>query len=209
MLFLDEFPEFPRQVLEAMRQPMEDGTVSISRARRQVTYPSSFMLVASSNPCPCGFLGDNTKTCSCSPSQILRYQKRVSGPLLDRIDIHVDVPAVEVEKITDRKHRGERSDAVRKRVVGAHRRQRERFEGGDIYFNAEIGSREIEKRCGLSESAQAILVDAMKKLALSARSYHKTIKVARTIADLNARKTVGDEHVLEALQYRPKLQHLA
>lgn len=209
VLFLDEFPEFPRQVLEAMRQPMEDGVVSISRAKRHVTYPSSFMLVASSNPCPCGFLGDVTKSCSCSTSQILRYQKRVSGPLVDRIDIHVDVPAVEIEKITSSDEAGESSEVVRKRVGAAHDLQRERFFGSGVYFNSEIGSRNIENRCKVNTEAKSVLVQAMKKLSLSARSYHKIIKVSRTIADLQARDTVEKHHVLEALQYRPKDQLLS
>ncbi len=203
VLFLDEFPEFPRLVLESLRQPLEDGEVTVSRAKRSVTYPASFMLVASSNPCPCGYFGDSTRMCQCSPVQILKYQKRVSGPLLDRIDIHVDVPAVEVDKLSGQV-RGEASLEVRTRVASAIVQQKIRFCDTSIIFNSEMGSSEIEKLCNIEPEALSILREAMEALSMSARSYHKTIKVAQTIADLEKRSVVTKDDVLEALQYRPK-----
>lgn len=204
VLFLDEFPEFPRQVLEALRQPIEDGFVVVSRARERVTFPSRFMLVAAANPCPCGFFGEKNKTCSCSPSQILRYQKRLSGPILDRIDIHVEVPAVEISKITSDGKDAEDSKTVRKRIDKARRAQYKRLLGKKAVANADMGAKDIKEMVNITEQAKEILKQAVARLSLSARSYHKTIKVAQTIADLEGAKTVAREHVLEALQYRVK-----
>lgn len=210
VLFLDEFPEYPRNVLEAMRQPMEDGHVVISRARERVIFPSRFMLVAAANPCPCGYYGDKTRECSCTTLQILKYQKRVSGPLLDRIDIHIDVPAVDVKKITaDNENDGEESKVVRNRVEKARKRQLKRFSHKSsnrrIVNNSEMTSRDIKSFIQIDANAREILKDAVTKLSLSARSYHKVIKVSQTIADLERKDIIQTEHVLEALQYRPKL----
>jgi len=205
VLFLDEFPEYPRHVLEAMRQPMEDGHVVISRARERVKFPSRFMLIAAANPCPCGYYGDKTRTCSCTSLQILKYQKRVSGPLLDRIDIHIDVPAVDVKKITaDEDSDAENSKTVRNRVEKARKRQLKRFKDKKIITNSEMSAKEIKTLLQIEQDAKDILKEAVTKLSLSARSYHKVIKVAQTVADLASSSSIKSEHVLEALQYRPK-----
>jgi magnesium chelatase family protein len=205
VLFLDEFPEYPRHVLEAMRQPMEDGHVVISRARERVRFPSRFMLVAAANPCPCGYYGDKTRECSCTTMQILKYQKRISGPLLDRIDIHIDVPAVDVKKITaDSDEDGETSKNVRNRVERARKRQLKRFREKRIVVNSEMSAKDIKLLLEIEQDAKDILREAVSKLSLSARSYHKVIKVAQTIADLANSQTIKSAHVLEALQYRPK-----
>lgn len=205
VLFLDEFPEFPRLVLEAMRQPMEDGFVVVSRARGRVIFPARFMLIAALNPCPCGYFGDKKHTCTCAPAQILRYQKRVSGPILDRIDIHIDVPAVEVEKITsDEDDNKENSATIRKRIILARKRQYKRLTGKRAIANSDMSSRDIKELVSLSSEAKQILKQATTALSLSARSYHKVIKVAQTIADLENKLEVAKEHILEALQYRAK-----
>ncbi|HVZ67091.1 MAG TPA: YifB family Mg chelatase-like AAA ATPase [Patescibacteria group bacterium] len=213
VLFLDEFPEFPRQVLEALRQPLEDGHVVVSRARQRVTFPSRFMLVAALNPCPCGFYGDPNNECKCTYSQILRYQKRVSGPMLDRIDIHIDVPAVKASKIIgDEGEEGEPSSKIRARVVKARRVQEKRFErkglpaGRQVITNSEMSTRDIKQLCKIDEEAKEVLKQALLKLSLSARAYHKVIKIAQTISDLENKDTISRNHVLEALQYRPKME---
>ena len=207
VLFLDEFPEYPRHVLEAMRQPMEDGHVVISRARERVKFPSRFMLIAAANPCPCGYYGDKTRNCSCTSLQILKYQKRVSGPLLDRIDIHIDVPAVDVKKITaDDDMDAENSKTVRNRVEKARKRQLKRFKDKKLITNSEMSAKEIKTLLQIEQDAKDILKEAVTKLSLSARSYHKVIKVAATIADLANSEVIKSQHVLEALQYRPKTQ---
>lgn len=204
VLFLDEFPEFPRHVLEAMRQPMEDGRVVISRARERVVFPSSFMLVAASNPCPCGYFGDKTHECKCTSQQILRYQKRVSGPILDRIDMHIDVPAVEMSKITSDDDSGiENSKTVRTRVSKARLKQQKRFKG-KIVSNSEMSARDIKEFVKLTDEAKNILKQAVVRLALSARSYNKVIKVGQTIADLENSTSVDGKHILEAIQYRTR-----
>lgn len=205
VLFLDEFPEYPRMALEAMRQPMEDGHVIISRARERVRFPSRFMLVAAANPCPCGYYGDKTRECSCTNLQILKYQKRISGPLLDRIDIHIDVPAVDVHKITsDSSEDSENSKTVRSRVEKARNRQLTRFKNSKVITNSEMAAKDIKSLLEIEKDAKDILRNAVTKLSLSARSYHKVIKVAATIADLADSEIIKSEHVLEALQYRPK-----
>lgn len=209
VLFLDEFPEFPRNVLEALRQPMEDGFVTISRASGRITFPAKFMLVAAENPCPCGYLGDPTHECRCSTSEILRYQKKISGPMLDRIDIHLDVPAVKVEKLTEQKvNIGPSSKEIRKRVQMARDIQTKRFHKDKIISNSEMNSKLIKKYCELSIESLEILKMAVNKLNLSARSYNKILKVSRTIADLDKSKEIKPDHIAEALQYRPKTDNI-
>lgn len=203
ILFLDEFPEFPRQVLEALRQPMEDGHVTISRAAGRVLFPSRFTLVAAANPCPCGYLGDETRACVCSPSAITRYQKRISGPILDRIDIHITVPAVKVEKLTQAS-KSESSKTIQSRVQKARDMQSKRFRGSKIKSNAEMSAKMMKQFAALDEQSIALLRQAIAKLNLSARSFHKVVKIARTIADLESSTKIKSNHVAEALQYRPQ-----
>jgi len=205
ILFLDEFPEFPRHVLEALRQPMEDGVVTISRAKGSVTYPAKFLLVTASNPCPCGYFGDAKKACTCLPGMVSRYQKRVSGPILDRIDIHIDVPSVETQKlITESKVKNETSKKIQARVQNARNIQIKRFKGTNIKSNSEMTTRDVKNFCGLSEECRIMLTSAISTINLTARSYFKVIKVARTIADLSGDKEITGIHIAEALQYRPK-----
>jgi len=208
VLFLDEFPEFPRHVLESLRQPMEDGIVQISRAAGTVKYPAQFILIAAANPCPCGYLGDEKKQCRCLPGQIIRYQKRLSGPLLDRIDLHVEVPAVKVEKLTGEEVIGEESRSIKKRVQIARDLQRKRFKGTKIKSNAEMQTRDIKKYCSLDNDSLNLLRQAVSQMSLTARSYYRVIKLARTIADLAGEEKVITAHLAEALQYRPKEQAL-
>ncbi len=205
VLFLDELPEFPRIVMEALRQPLEDGVVSIARAQGRVTFPAKAMLVAAENPCPCGFYGDPTHECHCPPMSILRYQKKVSGPMLDRIDIHLDVPAVKVEKLAKNEtNENETSETVRARVQKARDMQTKRFAGTSITNNSDMTSRDIKYFCVLNTEALTILHLAVEKMKLSARSYHRIIKLARTIADLEESVNIETKHIAEALQYRPK-----
>ena len=201
ILFLDELPEFKRNVLEVLRQPLEDGSVTISRALTSITYPASIMLVSAMNPCPCGYLGDTRHQCVCSPSQIHRYRQRVSGPLLDRIDIHVEVPAVPYKDLSD-KYCGETSGEIRSRLQNARQLQNNRFRKDNIYSNAKMRSSHIRKYCGLTADAQKIIESAMHKLGLSARAYTRILKVGRTIADLAAAEQINAEHISEAIQYR-------
>ncbi|MDO8613195.1 MAG: YifB family Mg chelatase-like AAA ATPase, partial [Dehalococcoidia bacterium] len=205
VLFLDELPEFPHSVLESIRQPMEDGVVTVSRAQGTVTFPANFMMVAAMNPCPCGFYGDPTKQCSCSPSTVTRYQHRISGPLLDRIDIFVDVPRVEYEKLTE-DATAEPSAAVRERVEASRERQRLRFSESKLVCNAEMGPVEVRDFCQrpLEDGAKSLLRMAMNQLSLSARSFHRVLKLARTIADLGGSEVILTSHLAEALQYRQR-----
>ncbi len=205
VLFLDELPEFGQNVLEVLRQPLEDHVVTISRAQGTVTFPANFMLIGAMNPCPCGFAGDPTRECTCSPSAIARYQKRISGPLMDRIDIHVEVPRVEYEKLTDRRD-GERSEAVRARVRAARERQAQRFAAlPRLTCNADMGPAEVRAFCVLEPSAEPLLKAATQRLQLSARAFHRVLKLARTIADLAGAETIAAPHLAEALQYRPRV----
>jgi magnesium chelatase family protein len=212
VLFLDELPEFGMRVLEVLRQPLEDKVVTISRAQGSLTFPASFQLVGAMNPCPCGYYGDPIKPCTCSNMVVSKYQKRISGPLLDRIDIHVEVPRVEYEKLSESRL-GESSATVRVRVEAARARQRERFDGGDrhlegashITCNADMRPAEVRKFCGLDEAGKALMQSAMNQLQLSARAYHRVLKLARTIADLAGSESIGPSHLAEALQYRPRL----
>ncbi len=203
VLFLDELPEFGMRVLEVLRQPMEDKVVTISRARGSHSFPANFMLVAAMNPCPCGYFGDPLRECSCSPSTVTRYQKRISGPLLDRMDIHVEVPRVDFDKLTDDRL-GEPSAAIRARVEAARARQRERFAGADLVCNADMGPRDVRLFCTLDETGRALVRQAMQQLQLSARAFHRVLKLARTIADLAGEERIAPHHLAEALQYRPR-----
>ena len=201
MLFLDELPEFERNVLEVLRQPLEDGRVTISRAAMSITFPSRFMLAAAMNPCPCGFWNDQTRECKCTPMQIQRYVSKVSGPLLDRIDIHIDVPAVKFKELAS-DTQGEASEAIRMRVVQARRAQLERFQGEKIYSNAQMTPRLIRKHCAIDSSPKVLLENAITRLGLSARAYDRILKVSRTLADLEGKEKIESEHVSEAIQYR-------
>lgn len=204
VLFLDELPEFGMRVLEVLRQPMEDKVVTISRAQGSLTFPANFQLVGAMNPCPCGYYGDPLKPCSCSSSMVTKYQKRISGPLLDRIDIHIQVPRVEFEKLSDQRF-GESSSVVRARVEAARQVQRKRFEGTALVCNADMRPAEVRKFCALDTSGTALMKTAMNQLQLSARAYHRILKLARTIADLAGCESIQTNHLAEALQYREKM----
>ncbi len=201
VLFLDELPEFPRIVLESLRQPLEDGLVTISRAAGSLTFPARFLLLAASNPCPCGYLGHPQKQCSCMPGSVLKYKKRLSGPLLDRIDLHIMVSPVEEKHLTD-SILSESSQTVRIRVTEARLRQKSRLKGSTIITNSEMTPAEIKNLCKVSTGAEEILKKAISSLSLSARSYFKIIKTAQTIADIAGQETINTEHMAEALQYR-------
>ena len=204
VLFLDELPEFGPNVLEVLRQPLEDKVVTISRAQGTITYPANFMLIAAMNPCPCGFYGDPVRDCTCSAMAIARYQKRISGPLLDRIDIHVEVPRVDYDKLADKRN-AETSATIRARVQEARERQLLRFAGTDLTCNAEMGPTEVRAFCNVEQSAEKLLKAAMQQLHLSARAFHRVLKLARTIADLAASDDILANHVAEAIQYRPRI----
>ena len=201
VLFLDELPEFRKNVLEVMRQPLEDGQVAIARAAASYTYPANFMLVAAMNPCPCGFFGDPNRECRCSRQQIQNYISRISGPLLDRIDLQVEVPAVKYRDLAS-DFAGEPSASIRERVQRARHLQQERFTQAQIYCNANMESRHLREFCKVEDAAQELLRVAITQLGLSARAYDRILKVARTIADLAASPTIEAEHVSEAIQYR-------
>lgn len=202
ILFLDELPEFRRSTLEVLRQPLEDGKVTISRAAGKFTFPSRFSLVAAMNPCPCGYLGDPSRECRCSPNQIEKYRQRISGPLLDRIDLHVDVPAVNYKELRSEKT-GESSEVIRERVDEARQIQLQRFVSDpDINCNADMGSRQVAKHCWLDKRSERMLEQAMESLNFSARAHDRILKVSRTLADLEGHLEIKEVHVMEAIQYR-------
>ena len=205
VLFLDELPEFGQTDLEVLRQPLEDKMVTISRAQGSVTFPANFMLVGAMNPCPCGYYGDPVKPCTCSPVVVSRYQKRISGPLLDRIDIFVEVPRIDYEKLADDRM-GESSAVVQQRVERARSLQRQRFNGTKLACNADMTPLEVREFCQVESSAQSLRQAAMKQLCLSARAFHRILKLARTISDLAAAETISTSHLAEAIQYRPRAQ---
>ncbi len=201
VLFLDELPEFKRTVLEVLRQPLEDRLITISRAKFSVEYPASFMLVASMNPCPCGFYNHPTKPCVCGPGMVQKYLSRISGPLLDRIDIHLEVVPVPFSDLTEMKP-GEKSETVRQRVISAREIQRERFHDTEIYCNAQMSSKMLHQYCNPDQAGHQLLKNAMEKLGLSARAYDRILKVSRTIADLEGIESIQADHLGEAIQYR-------
>jgi len=204
VLFLDELLEYGPHVLEVIRQPIEDKCVTISRAKVALTFPANFMLVAAMNPCPCGFFGDPVRECTCSPTMVRRYQQRLSGPLLDRIDIHVDVPRVDYDKLTDDR-RGEPSGAIRGRVEAARARQRARFTGENrLQANGDMGPSDIRRFCQTDEAGKQLLNATLRQMQLSARAYHRILKLGRTIADLAGSDLIQVQHLAEAIQYRPR-----
>jgi len=203
VLFLDELPEFPRTILENLRQPLEDGIVTISRAQGTLTFPAQFTLIASMNPCPCGYLNDPEHDCSCSPSQIIKYQKKISGPLLDRIDLCIEVPRIKFDKLSGEELE-ESSEEIQKRVEAARQIQKRRFQDKDLISNSEMNSQLVKEFCPTDDATINLLKTAVSQFNLSARSYYKILKVARTIADLEGKESVESMHVAEALQYRPK-----
>jgi len=203
VLFLDELPEFGHSVLEVLRQPLEDRVITISRAQGSVTFPANFMLVGAMNPCPCGYYGDPFKQCTCSPGLVTRYQKRISGPFIDRVDIFVEVPHIDYEKLTDDRL-GEKSEKVQKRIENARSTQRRRFDGTILTCNAEMTPTEVREFCQVEESAQSLLKTAMKQLYLSARAFHRILKIGRTLADLEEADIIKAHHIAEAIQYRPR-----
>jgi magnesium chelatase family protein len=201
VLFLDEFPEFRRNVLDALRQPLEDGSVTISRVAHSISFPARFMLIAAMNPCPCGYWGDKRRSCSCNGAQIRKYRSRISGPLLDRMDIHIEVPPVTIRELS-MDNEEEPSEHIRRRVAAARRIQEGRFRTKKLYANSQMTARAVKKYCTLNDEGRQILEKAMEKFALSPRSYHRILKVARTIADLEEKEQIEEPHIAEAIQYR-------
>lgn len=201
VLFLDEFPEFPRTVLEALRQPLEEGVIHVSRVHGSCCFPARFIFIASMNPCPCGYKGDEHKECICTPLQVINYQKKISGPILDRIDLHIKVPRIKFSKLAQ-KELAESSKDIKARIEKARKIQRQRFQGLNIMVNAEMSNKEVEKHCQLDADSLNLIKVAVSKLNLSPRGYFRILKLARTIADLGGFENIKSEHVAEAIQYR-------
>ncbi len=202
VLFLDELPEFKRHVLEVLRQPLEDGWVTIARASTAVTFPAQFVLAVALNPCPCGFFGDKRNQCNCNASQIKLYESRLSGPLLDRIDLHLTVPALPFQEMSSR-NKGETSRTIRERVVASRKIQKDRFrKKRNLFCNSRMGPKEIERHCALDSKSLQLLEKSVERLRLSARAYHRVLKIARTIADMDRRESIAPAHIAEAIQYR-------
>ncbi|NBP55876.1 ATP-binding protein [bacterium] len=206
VLYMDEFPEFPRLVLESLRQPLEDRIITISRAQGSLTFPADFMLIASQNPCPCGYLTDNDRECICSQAQIVRYQQKISGPLLDRIDMIINIEKVKTEELIQPSEvLEESSEQIRKRVESAREIQRQRFKNWDIKTNSSMNIKQIQEICVLDKPSQQLLSQAVNKMNLSARAYNRILKISRTIADLSSSSSITINHIAEALQYREKV----
>ena len=203
VLFLDEFPEFSRDVLENLRQPLEENMVTVSRAQGTINFPAKFLMVAAMNPCPCGYLGDSLKECSCAASQVIRYKRKLSGPLLDRIDLHVEVPRLKYEEMSSGSY-GEKSKTVRERVVKARKFQLSRFVNDNILNNQEMSVRHIKKYCALDKASEKMMKNAVSSMGFSTRTYHRLLKISRTIADLEGSLNIKYQHLGEALQYRPR-----
>lgn len=201
VLFLDELPEYNRNAMEVLRQPLEDGVVTISRAAGRLTYPCNVMLIAAMNPCPCGYYGHPTRKCTCTQAAVSHYLAKVSGPLLDRIDLHVEVMPVEFDDLSDNT-RAEPSEVIRKRVNAARKIQNERYAGTGITCNAMLTPAMLQKYCVMTEGAKTLLKNAFERMGLSARAYDRILKVARTIADLDKSENIDTKHIAEALQYR-------
>ena len=202
VLFLDELPEFPRPAMEVLRQPLEDGKVTITRVGGKLTFPSDFMLVCAMNPCKCGYFGHPTKKCTCSPTEIKKYISKISGPLLDRIDIQIEMPSLSYEEITSTQT-AEKSETIRARINEARAFAHKRYEGEErLYCNAELSARQIQKYCVMSDKASALLKKAFDKLGLSARGYDRILRVSRTIADLDKSDIINDKHIAEAIRFR-------
>ena len=207
VLFLDEMVEFPRQVLEVLRQPLEDGVVTISRASQSVKFPAKFILIGAMNPCPCGYLGDKKKHCTCSDFQIRRYRSRLSGPLLDRIDLQIEVPRLSEEELLSIKEDGEDSKTIRQRVIEARKIQLERYKNDGILTNSELSAKLVKKYCKIDEESRKMLKFAISKFDLSARSYERILKLSRTIADLSKSENIQSSHIAQALQFRGLTSH--
>ncbi len=205
VLFLDEFGEFPRQALENLRQPLEDGMINVSRAAGNLSFPAKFILIAAMNPCPCGYASDNEKNCTCSPIQIINYKKKISGPILDRIDLHIEVPRIKFEKLSSTEA-GESSKAIKKRIEAARAVQQKRFSQTRFITNSEMSSEAIKQFCQIDNSSSQLLRNAVNQMHLSARAYFRILKLARTIADLSNSDKISSSHLAEALQYRPKVE---
>lgn len=201
VLFLDEFPEYPRQAIETLRQPLEDGKICISRVQQTIEYPANVMLIASMNPCPCGYFGEGPNKCKCTPSQIIKYRNKLSGPIMDRIDLHVEVDGVNYEDLTDKNY-AESSEEIKKRVEKARNIQLKRFVNDKIFCNAKMNNEQIKKYCKLNDECEQVIKMAFDVYNMSARAYSRILKVARTIADLDGSENIEFEHIAEALQYR-------